>query len=479
MSIRHYVPLSGSPDWAAGVVANRKLMLGEQRRSMGNASFRNEGEVGKVWVDDDDESLLLCVNGGVYTKTTLNNEVLLGLCIKKLKKIDSKNSIKYPVLAEFAANMVRGLSNEIYVLQYSNALNNGVGAVLDNYLFVLNTKTILDMKVNANNLIGYIESISQDFAAISNKIANNLPLAFLDNMEILFDVKKNFKYSGLCSCICPSVEIKTQTINRYNPSYESSGLQWLPVNNVPDTITTNDIIYSISEVYPYNGRQSNSLGYSSVSYDANYYTCYIDADEVPGINHYITPFVSHTAFNHFVATYEPINVSNVLSVGGVYVSVIPEKNFYSDPIVITSSDYTETFIYLTYQGEITSSSVPYISKSIATYSNPAAMYLDATHIKITRSDDVVDGTAMLVCLSEDYRIEKGLDNNVIVFTGMVDGEASYSYVDRDKFSYCDYDDMLVEVQNKWDEIKHSHSIKAPVWTIARALVENNIMILVK
>lgn len=51
MTTRHYVPLSSSPDWAAGVVANRKLMLGEQRRSMGNASFRNDGAVGKVWVD--------------------------------------------------------------------------------------------------------------------------------------------------------------------------------------------------------------------------------------------------------------------------------------------------------------------------------------------------------------------------------------------------------------------------------------------
>lgn len=54
MTTRHYVPLSSSPDWAAGVVANRKLMLGEQRRSMGNASFRNDGAVGKVWVDGDD-----------------------------------------------------------------------------------------------------------------------------------------------------------------------------------------------------------------------------------------------------------------------------------------------------------------------------------------------------------------------------------------------------------------------------------------
>ncbi len=53
MTTRHYVPLTGSPDWAAGIVANRKLMLGEQRRSIGNASFRNDGAVGKVWVEGD------------------------------------------------------------------------------------------------------------------------------------------------------------------------------------------------------------------------------------------------------------------------------------------------------------------------------------------------------------------------------------------------------------------------------------------
>lgn len=58
MTTRHYVPLSGSPDWAAGIVANRKLMLGEQRRSMGNASFQNDGSVGKVWVSGDEIVLI-------------------------------------------------------------------------------------------------------------------------------------------------------------------------------------------------------------------------------------------------------------------------------------------------------------------------------------------------------------------------------------------------------------------------------------
>lgn len=64
MTTRHYVPLSGSPDWAAGVVANRKLMLGEQRRSMGNAAFRNDGAVGKVWVDGEKEPLFKGISYG-------------------------------------------------------------------------------------------------------------------------------------------------------------------------------------------------------------------------------------------------------------------------------------------------------------------------------------------------------------------------------------------------------------------------------
>ena len=63
MTTRHYVPLSGSPDWAAGVMASKKLMLGEQRRSMGNALFRNYGAVGKVWVEGDDIALLFSRGG--------------------------------------------------------------------------------------------------------------------------------------------------------------------------------------------------------------------------------------------------------------------------------------------------------------------------------------------------------------------------------------------------------------------------------
>lgn len=64
MTTRHYVPLSSSPDWAAGVVANRKLMLGEQRRSMGNASFRNDVGAGKVWVDGEKDPLFKGLHNG-------------------------------------------------------------------------------------------------------------------------------------------------------------------------------------------------------------------------------------------------------------------------------------------------------------------------------------------------------------------------------------------------------------------------------
>ncbi len=120
MSIRHYVPLSGSPDWAAGVVANRKLMLGEQRRNMGNASFRNEGEVGKVWVDGKSARMLLFGTGSLqyiplFFDTSIDNDLIevskysqsgwLDCYVKAAKKVvysDGYNFLKY--LMSFGMN---------------------------------------------------------------------------------------------------------------------------------------------------------------------------------------------------------------------------------------------------------------------------------------------------------------------------------------------------------------------------------------
>ena len=114
MSTRHYVPLTGSPDWAAGVVANRKLMLGEQRRSMGNASFRNEGTVGKVWVDGG-EGLLVCASGNVWVKGGLSienktatadmikkyAEDLFDACAKRVQSLSAEHYVIAPVLLNY------------------------------------------------------------------------------------------------------------------------------------------------------------------------------------------------------------------------------------------------------------------------------------------------------------------------------------------------------------------------------------------
>lgn len=112
MTVRHYVPVSSSPDWAAGIVASKKLMLGEQRRSMGSASFRNGGAVGKVWVDGNGYDLLVCVSGEMWGKNYAKiiaddasesvkqlyaNEVFQN-CIEHVKRVSKDNYVIAPTL---------------------------------------------------------------------------------------------------------------------------------------------------------------------------------------------------------------------------------------------------------------------------------------------------------------------------------------------------------------------------------------------
>lgn len=178
MTIRHYVPLSGSPDWAAGVVAGKKLMLGEQRRSMGSASFRNDGGVGKVYVQG--RSIFALVFG-------YNGTAKFGGALPELKFILREADSSRWFSPFYNKDLTTGEVHFVVRTLYRKGMFGYIAALYYPYKFVATDEDVWDIFDECGSKYWYIHYTNNAQEYLAQKTYYNGAAEILGPIEIRVD----------------------------------------------------------------------------------------------------------------------------------------------------------------------------------------------------------------------------------------------------------------------------------------------------
>lgn len=502
MTTRHYVPLSVSPDWAAGIVANKKLMLGEQRRSMGNASFRNDGSVGKVWVEGEDIRLLVSIAGIVWTerdsefeKEFKTNPIVRTspgylqwlqekavACVTKMSNTTSANSVIYPSLAKCVASALDIGSVALLTNTGEGVVDGGVGVIYKDKMYALNSRTakeVIKIIGKGEDVDAYINGISGEAARYTGKFAN---VCYFDGKRTFNDEDRTPPVIPVAYSGHPTYFSMRLDKEGYTKSTSSSGLVHNYALGITIISSSENVSSTFSPEYPYDNAELSFITNISISSGADplIYAFYAGGlvwePESIGFSVWGTQ-------TSMIRTGAVVLSDQKESVGSVIYTVSGEGsvpkfmglNAYGDAVAGESCLAVQEWHN---DGEIYGTCLGFDLGSI--YHCPSlpaqTSYYEEDFMSLPGASTEVENTAMLMALDKGYQLSGGLsiDSTCGVVLVMGGEQVEYSYLLKSEFP----DGVSEDTDIPADKIHYTgKSNKIPEWALRYTAQNGGISIL--